>query len=75
MSGIGSGLGDHFSGGFAAGLSPVGFGLKVALHGTVGGIASVLGGGRFGHGFTALGTSFNNSRHIGDSGSASCGSP
>ena len=70
FSGIGSGLGDRFSGGFAAGLSPVGFGLKVALHGTVGGITSVLGGGRFGHGFaaagfTALGTSFNNSRHVG----------
>ena len=44
--------------------------LKVALHGTVGGITSVLGGGKFGHGFaaagfTALGTSFNNSNYIG----------
>ena len=73
FSGIGSGLEAHFSGGFAAGLSPVGFGLKVALHGTVGGITSVIGGGRFGHGFasagfTALGTSFNNSRHVGGSG-------
>ena len=51
----------------------MGFGLKVALHGTVGGITSVLGGGRFGHGFasagfTALGTSFNNSRHVGELG-------
>ena len=73
FSGIGSGLEARFSGGFAAGLSPVGFGLKVALHGTVGGITSTLGGGRFGHGFasagfTALGTSFNNSQHTGGSG-------
>ena len=40
------------------------------FHGAVGGITSVLGGGKFGHGFasggvTALGTSLNNSRHIG----------
>ena len=73
FSGIGSGLEAHFSGGFAAGLSPWGFGLKVLAHGTVGGITGTLGGGRFGHGFasagfTALGTSFNNSRHVGGSG-------
>ena len=70
FSGIGNVLGTHFGGSFAAGLSPTGFGLKVLAHGTVGGITSVLGGGKFGHGFasagfTALGTSFNNSRHIG----------
>ena len=70
FSGIGSGLEARFSGGFAAGLSPWGFGLKVLAHGAVGGITSTLGGGRFGHGFaaagfTALGTSFNNSRHVG----------
>ena len=70
FSGIGGYLGSNFSGTFAAGLSPGGFALKVLFHGTVGGITSVLGGGRFGHGFasggvTALGTSLNNSRHIG----------
>ena len=70
FSGIGNVLGTHFGGSFAAGLSPTGFGLKVLAHGTVGGITSVLGGGKFGHGFasagfTAFGTSFNNSRHIG----------
>ena len=46
-----------------------GFALMVLFHGVVGGNTSVLGGGRFGHGFasgavTALGTSLNNSRHI-----------
>ena len=70
FSGIGNVLGTHFGGGFAAGLSRSGFALKVALHGTVGGITNVLRGGKFGHGFasagfTALGTSFNNSQHIG----------
>ena len=70
FSGIGNVLGTHFGGGFAAGLSRSGFALKVALHGTVGGITNVLRGGNFGHGFasagfTALGTSFNNSQHIG----------
>ena len=53
FSGIGNVLGTHFGGTFAAGLSPTGFGLKVALHGTVGGITSALGGGKFGHGFVS----------------------
>ena len=70
FSAIGSGLGANFDGSFAAGLSPAGFALKVAAHGAVGGITSVLGGGKFGHGFaagglTALGSGLNNSRFIG----------
>ena len=70
FTGIGAGLGTEFSGTFAAGLNAPGFGLKVALHGTVGGITSVLQGGRFGHGFaasgfTALASGLNNSRHVG----------
>ena len=73
FSGIGGYLGSNFAGTFAAGLSPGGFALKVLFHGTVGGITSVLGDGRFGHGFasggvTALGTSFNNSQYIGRQG-------
>ncbi|MYK81872.1 MAG: hypothetical protein F4024_04710, partial [Gammaproteobacteria bacterium] len=68
--GIGGFLETHFSGTFAAGLSPNGFALKVLAHGAVGGITSALGGGRFGHGFaaggfTALGSGLNNSRFIG----------
>ena len=50
FSGIGNSLGTHFGGSFAAGLNKTGFALKVALHGTVGGITSALGGGKFGHG-------------------------
>ena len=73
FSGIGSHLATHFGGGFAAGLSGAGFALKVGLHGTVGGIAGALQGGRFGHGFaaaglTALGSGFNNSRFVGGPG-------
>ena len=70
FTGIGAGLGTEFGGTFAAGLNAPGFGLKVALHGAVGGITSVLQGGRFGHGFaasgfTALASGINNSRHVG----------
>ena len=69
FSGVGSYLGNNYSGSFAAGLNKAGFALKVALHGTVGGITSVLGGGKFGNGFaaagfTALGTSVNNSQFV-----------
>ncbi len=49
------------------------FAVKVFAHGMVGGITSVLQGGKFGHGFasaafTAGATSFNNSAHIGGEG-------
>ena len=69
FSGIGTALQGRFGGTFAAGLSPAGFGLKALAHGTVGGIASALGGGRFGHGFAsgglaALGSGLNNSRLV-----------
>ena len=53
FSGIGNVVGTHFGGTFAAGLSPTGFGLSVALHGTLGGITSTLQGGKFGHGFVS----------------------
>ncbi|MCY4344933.1 MAG: polymorphic toxin type 44 domain-containing protein [Gammaproteobacteria bacterium] len=70
FSGIGTALQGQFGGTFAAGLSPAGFGLKALAHGTAGGIASALGGGRFGHGFAsgglaALGSGLNNSRFVG----------
>ncbi len=73
FSGIGTALQGRFGGTFAAGLSPAGFGLKALAHGTVGGIASALGGGRFGHGFAsgglaALGSGLNNSRLVGRAG-------
>ena len=73
FSGIGSTLTKSFGGTFAAGLNAQGFALKVLFHGTVGGITSVLQGGRFGHGFAsagvaALGSAFNNSQYIGRAG-------
>ncbi len=63
---IGSVLGDKLGGSFAAGLSEVGFTVKVFAHGLIGGITSTIQGGKFGHGFasgvfTATATGFNNS--------------
>ncbi|MCW8126990.1 PQQ-binding-like beta-propeller repeat protein [Microbulbifer halophilus] len=73
FAGIGEYLSGGFEGSFAAGLSGEGFALKLGLHGLAGGVMSELQGGKFGHGFaaaglTALGTSFNNSNHIGGEG-------
>ena len=73
FAGVGSVLSDKLVGTFAAGLSEVGFAVKVLAHGAIGGLTSVLQGGKFGHGFasaafTAGATSFNNSQHIGKSG-------
>ena len=50
---------------FSAGL----YASKIAVHGIIGGITSVLQGGKFGHGFasagiTAAATTFNNSNYI-----------
>jgi RHS repeat-associated protein len=58
-----------FKGDFAANLSGIGFSIKVVSHGVIGGITSVIQGGKFGHGFasgafTAAATSFNNSQFI-----------
>ena len=69
---IGSVLGGKmFKGSFAAGLNELGFAVKVFSHGMIGGITSVLQGGKFGHGFasafvTAAATSFNNAQFIGE---------
>ena len=76
FAGVGEFLSEGFAGSFAAGLSEAGFALKVALHGVVGGITSMLQGGEFGHGFaaagfTALASSFNNSKFIGGKGFSS----
>ncbi len=79
FSGIGTYLGNTangFTGQFAAGLSKAGFAMKVGLHAITGGVMSVLQGGKFGHGFaaagfTALGSSFNNSQFIGGKGFSS----
>ena len=78
FSGIGTYLGQSasFTGNFAAGLSKAGFAMKVGLHAITGGVMSVLQGGKFGHGFaaagfTALGSSFNNSQFIGGKGFSS----
>ena len=67
---IGGFLNANFSGSFAGGLTKAGFAIKIFAHGAVGGITSVLQGGKFGHGFaaafaTASATSFNNSQFIG----------
>jgi len=73
FAGVGNVLTSKLAGNFAAGLSGVGFAVKVISHGLIGGITSVLRGGKFGHGFasaffTAAATSFNNSQFIGKAG-------
>ncbi len=56
------GIGDKFAkvaskgkGVFGTGLDPGQFAGKVAMHGAVGGVSSVLQGGKFGHGFVSAG--------------------
>jgi len=76
FSGIGEYLQNGYAGNFAAGLDGAGFAIKVAGHGIIGGITAELQGGSFGHGFaaagfTALGSSFNNSKFIGGKGFSS----
>jgi RHS repeat-associated protein len=73
FSGIGSTLSGQFGGDFAAGLTGLGFSIKIVSHGVIGGIVSVIQDGKFGHGFAsasfaAAATTFNNSQHVGGSG-------
>ncbi|WP_105102103.1 Ig-like domain-containing protein [Microbulbifer pacificus] len=73
FAGIGSHLSSNYGGTFAGGLNATGYALKIGAHALTGGVMAELQGGKFGHGFaaagfTAAGTSFNNSNHIGGAG-------
>ncbi|MFL0804271.1 MAG: FG-GAP-like repeat-containing protein [Agarilytica sp.] len=55
--GIGQYLKVSASGDFVGNLSKAGYAMKIAMHGTVGGIMSKLNGGSFGNGFVSAGFS------------------